>query len=452
MVNSARFDVVVIGMGPGGEVAASRLLAAGRRVAVVERELIGGECGYWACIPSKTLLRPVEARSGARGAAGLGSPGLDWAGLRGYRDQMIRHLDDTRQVDEYRENGATVLRGAARLVGRDPWRVEVAGQRLTAEHVVIATGSAAVRPPIEGLDEVEVWTNREATTLTEIPERAVLVGGGAVGVELAYFLAGMGTRVVLAQRGDRLLTREEPRVGELVAERLRRDGVDVRTGTQVRRAARAGGGTVVEFDDGTREETDVVILGAGRRPRTDGLGLADVGVEAGERGLAVDERCRVADGLWAAGDVTGVALFTHVAKYQGRLVADGILGRERRADYTGVPRVVFAEPEIAAVGLTAAQAAAAGIETVAAEVDLPTSLARPWTYETEPRGTLGLLADRDRRTLVGAWAVAPLSGEWIHTAALAIRAGLPVDSLDDGIAQFPTYSEGYALAAERLEF
>ncbi|RCV48059.1 dihydrolipoyl dehydrogenase family protein [Marinitenerispora sediminis] len=450
MVDSARFDVVVIGMGPGGEVAASRLLDAGLRVAVVERELVGGECAYWACIPSKTLLRPPEARAEARGAAGLRTPDLDWPALRAYRDTMVRHLDDTRQVDGYRERGATVLRGTARVVGRDPWRVEAAGQLLTADHVVVATGSAAVRPPIEGLDAAEVWTNREATALTEIPERAVLVGGGAVGVELAYFLAGMGTRVTLAQRGDRLLTREEPRVGELAADLLGRAGVTVRTGTQVRRVRREGAATVVDFDNGTHEPTDVVVLGTGRRPRTDGLGLEEVGVEVGARGLAVDERCRVADGLWAAGDVTGVALFTHVAKYQGRVVADGILGRDRRADYTGVPRVVFAEPEIAAVGLTAEQAAAAGIETVTAEVDLAENLARPWTYETEPRGVLGLVADRRRRTVVGAWAVAPLAGEWIHTAALAVRAGLTVDHLDSGIAQFPTYSEGYALAAERL--
>jgi dihydrolipoamide dehydrogenase len=447
-----RFDAVVIGMGPGGEVVASRLLAAGQRVAVVERELVGGECAYWACVPSKTLLRPPEARAEAGRAAGLSRPPLDWPALRDYRDYMVRHLDDAKQVAGYERQGATVVKGAARIVGRDPWRVEVGDRRLTTAHLVVATGSEPLRPPVDGLDQVPVWTNREATGLREIPRRALMIGGSAVGVELGQFLARMGSSVTLVQRGPRLLDREEPRIGELVAERLRADGVDVRVGRQATAARRDGADPVVDLDDGSSVPTDVVVLGAGRRPRTDGLGLAEVGVSLDERGaLPVDEQGRVTeDGLWAVGDVTGVAMFTHVATYQGRVVADTIIGKSRTADYTAIPRVVFADPEIAAVGLTRAQAEQRGIDVAAAEISLPDVLARPWTYQTDPTGTLGVLADRREGRLVGAWAVAPLAGEWIHQAALAIRARIPITTLLDGVAQFPTFSEGYLKVLEAL--
>lgn len=447
------FDVIVIGAGPGGEVAASRLLAGGLRVALVERELIGGECAYWACIPSKTLLRPPEARAEARNTAGLSTPEHDWAAIREYRDYMIRHLDDTDQVNGYRDSGATVLRGTARLVGRDPWRVQVDDRQLTTGHVVIATGSQAVHPPVAGLDHVPVWTNREATTLRDIPDRVVMIGGSAVGVELGQFLARMGSHVTLVQRGPRLLGREDPRMGDLVAEQLAQDGVTIRVGRTAVAARRYGGDTVVELDDGGYLVTDVIVLGTGRRPRTEGLGLDAVGVRPDARGaLAVDEHCRVTDdGLWALGDVTGVAMFTHVAQYQGRVAADTILGKPRRADYTGVPRVVFAHPEIAAVGLTADRARDQGVPVATTELDLAQTLARPWTYETQPGGTFGLVADRQRRVLVGAWAVAPMAGEWIHQAALAVRAAVPIDTLRDGIAQFPTYSEALVKAAENLD-
>src|SRR6266568_4830074 len=313
-------------MGPGGEAAAGRLLEAGRRVAVVERELIGGECAYWACIPSKTLLRGPEARAEAGRAAGVATPALEWAGLREYRDYMVRHLDDTAQVSGYQQAGATVVKGAARLAG--PGQVEAGGQLLEADHVMIATGSQPVRPDIEGLDQVTVWTNREATTVRDIPGRVLLIGGSAVGVELGQFYARMGAQVTIVQRADRLIDREGPRVGELAEQALAADGVTVRTRRTVIRARRADSGTVVTLDDGTLVDTDVVILG----------------------------------------DVTGVALFTHVAMYQGRIAADNILGRDRAAAYEGIPRVVFADPEIAAVGLTAAQAAAHGVSAATAEI------------------------------------------------------------------------------------
>ncbi|HLI38601.1 MAG TPA: NAD(P)/FAD-dependent oxidoreductase [Streptosporangiaceae bacterium] len=444
-----RFDVIIIGMGPGGEACAGRLLAAGKRVAVIEKELIGGECAYWACIPSKTLLRPPEARAEATRAAGLATPALDWAGLRDYRDYMVRHLDDTAQVAGYEKAGATVIKGQARLAG--PGRVEAAGRLLQADHVVIATGSQPVRPPVEGLDQVPVWTNREATSVRDIPSRVLLIGGSAVGVELGTFYARMGAAVTVIQRAGRLVDREDPRVGALAEQALAADGVTVRTGRTVARAGRAAGGAVVTLDDGSQVETDVVILAAGRRPSTGGLGLQAAGIAPDQRGaIPVDGQCRAGDGLWALGDVTGVALFTHVAMYQGRVVAGNILGRPRAASYHGIPRVVFGDPEIAAAGLTADQARAAGISLAAAEISLADAIARPYTYERDPRGALGLLADRDRRILVGAWAVAPLASEWIHTAALAIRAAIPLDVLLDQVAQFPTYSEAYLAALDQL--
>lgn len=454
------FDVVVLGMGPGGEVAAGLLLRAGKRVAVVERELIGGECAYWGCVPSKTLLRAPDAVAEADRAPGVRRPALNWPVLRDYRDWMIRHLDDAGQVEGYTRRGATVVKGAGQLAGRTAdgqLRVQVGGRELTARHVIVATGSEPTRPPIPGLEEgsgVPVWTNREATTLRDIPARAVVLGGGAVAVELGQFLARTGSHVTLVQRGPRLVTREDPRVGELIQAALAADRVDVLLGRQPVRATRTDTGARVELDDASILDADVVVLATGRRPRVHDLGLDTVGVETDtdrSGGVPVDDRCRLGDGLWAIGDVTGQALFTHVAKYQARVAAENILGRDRRASYDGIPRVIFADPEIAAVGLTTEQASRRGLNVGTAEIDLPKAITRPWTYETDPRGTLGLLADRDRKILLGAWAVAPLAGEWIHQAALAIRAAVQLEVLRDQVAQYPTYTEAYLAALDRLD-
>lgn len=450
---SEHFDAIVIGMGTGGEAAAYRLVASGKRVAVIEKELIGGECAYWACIPSKTLLRSTEARVEAERTAGLTRPGLEWTTLRDYRDFMVRHLDDSGQVDSLRKLGATVIKATARLAG--PGQVEVQGRTLTADHVVIATGAAPSHLSIAGLADVPVWTNRQTTTLTRIPERVTFLGGGATGIELGHFLTRMGSQVTIVQRGARLLDREDPALGDLIAELLTADGIDVRPGVRahtVRRASgRRGEEIVVELDDGTTVDTDVLVNATGRTPCTASLNLEAVGVRPGSRGhIEVDENCRAGDGLWAVGDVTGVALFTHVATYQGRVVADNILGRPRVANYTAVPRMVFTQPEIAAVGLTPALARGQGIDIVASTLQLADDIARPYTYETDPYGTFTLIADRRRRTLVGAWAVAPLAGEWINTAAFAIRHHLTIDDLADAIVQFPSYTEALTLAADKL--
>ncbi len=366
-----RFDVIILGMGPGGEVAAGRLLKAGKSVAVVEKELIGGECAYWACIPSKTLIRPPEVRGEATRAAGASTPTLDVQAVFDYRDVMIRHLDDSRQVEGYEKKGAVVIKGEGCLKGAG--RVEVNGEEYEAEHVILATGSYSNPLPVEGLDEVTVWTNREATTTREVPARAVIMGGGPNGVETSQWLSRLGCEVTLVQHADVLVNREDRRVGEIIKGVLEEEGIGVRVGRRVERARKEGDGAVVTLDDGEEIPTDVVVTVAGRTPRSEGIGLESVGIEPDEKGISVDERCRVIgapEGVWAVGDVTGKLLFTHVAQYQGRVAVANILGRDRRANYDGVPRVVFSDPEIAAVGLTEEEARSRGIDVTAVTVDL----------------------------------------------------------------------------------
>jgi pyruvate/2-oxoglutarate dehydrogenase complex dihydrolipoamide dehydrogenase (E3) component len=411
--------------------------------------LIGGECAYWACVPSKTLLRAPAARTEAARAQGVTTPDLDWADLRDYRDYMVRHLDDTAQVEGYQDQGVTVVKGLASFVG--PRTITAADRELSADNILIATGSEPSIPPIEGLAEVPVWTNREATNLTEIPGRALMVGGSAVGVELSTFLAHFGTHVTIVESADRLLDREDPRVGELVTGQLSDAGVTIHISNTARRARREDSDTVVTLDDGSEVRVDVIIIGAGRRPRTAVLGLDRTGITLDERGaIPVDASCRAGEGLWAIGDVTAVMPFTHVGMYQARVAADTILGHSRVASYDGIPRVVFGVPEIAAVGTTTATARAAGHDVITAELDLADSITRPYTFEKLPRGTLGLIADRSEQRLLGAYAVAPLASEWIHQAALAIRARIPLEMLLDQVAQYPTYSEAYLAALEAL--
>jgi dihydrolipoamide dehydrogenase len=449
---SEEFDAVIIGAGPGGEVVADELIDAGRRVAMVERELVGGECPYWACIPSKALLRPGEAQGEARRAFGVSTPALDWKDTAAYRDWIVRGLDDAGSVKAYEGKGAAIVRGTGRIAG--PGRVDVDGRVLEAEHVIVATGSSSNVPPIEGLEDVPYWTNREATTLAEVPDRVMLVGGGPVAVELSQVMSRFGAQVTLVQYPDRLVNREDPRVGELIEAALRDDGIDVRTGVGAESARTAGGPegtTVVGLSDGSEVEVDRLVIAAGRTPRIHDIGLETVGVEPGARSLPIDEGCRLAEGLWAVGDATGVAMFTHLAQYQGRVAAANILGGSRRANYRAVPRVVFSDPEIAAVGLSEEAAREQGIDVATATVDLAASLARPVTYERNPRGELGVVADRARGVLVGAWAVSPLASEFIHEAVVSIRAEVGVDVLLDTVRQFPTFAEGMFKALDRLE-
>jgi pyruvate/2-oxoglutarate dehydrogenase complex dihydrolipoamide dehydrogenase (E3) component len=446
-----KFDAIILGMGPGGENVAGRLLRAGKNVAVVERELVGGECAYWACIPSKTLLRPPELKGEATRAFGTGTPQIYPEDLFDYRDYIIRNLDDSGTVENYEGIGATVIRGEGRLAGQGC--VEVNGETLEADHVVVATGSEQNMLPIEGIEEVTVWTNREATTTRDVPGRAVIVGGGANGIETSQWLSRLGCDVTTVQSPETLINREDPQVGELLKGYLVDEGIGVRVGRRAEKARKEGEDAVITLDDGEEIRTDVLIMTAGRTPRVEGIGLESIGVKENKRGLAVDDRCRVegTSGLWAVGDVTGVLLFTHVAQYQGRIVAANILGGDRRADYNGVPRVVFSDPEVAATGLTEEGARDRGMNVTSVNLDLSSAIARPVTYEKKPRGNLGLVVERDEKVLVGAWAVAPQAGEWIHQACLAVKARISVDTMLDSVFQFPTFSQGYLEALEKMD-
>ena len=445
---SDRFDVVILGGGPAGEVALNTLLKAGKRVALIEKEVLGGECSNWGCIPSKTLLRPTELKGKCTRAAGVLTPALDFTRLAAYRDYMVSSHDDARRVTRYEDRGVTVFKDEGRIDG--PGRVAVNGRVLETDAIIVATGAEAVTPPIPGLVEAGFWTNREATDLTEIPESAVVIGGGAVGCELAQFLARFGARVTIVQGPPRLADRENPQIGELLAELLEGDGVELKLGRRAQAVRLEDGERVVTLDDGSEVRGEVLLVATGRRPRTKDIGLESVGVEPSPRGISVDEQCRAAEGVWAIGDVTGIAMFTHVGKYQGRIAAAGILGMPMTADYRAVPRVMFTDPEIAAVGMTEAEATERGYHIHTATIDLPTSIARPYTFQEEPKGTLGIIVDADREVLLGAWAVAPLAGEWIHQAVLAIRAEIPIAVLKDTIAQFPSFSEGFGAALRAL--
>jgi pyruvate/2-oxoglutarate dehydrogenase complex dihydrolipoamide dehydrogenase (E3) component len=443
------FDVAILGAGPAGEHAANALVGAGRRVLLIERELIGGECSNWACIPTKTLLRPTEVRGESERAAGTGPAPLQWPELDRYRDYMTSAGDDSSRVKGYDELGVTVVKGHGQLAG--PGRVEVDGSSFSAEQILISTGSDPVIPPLAGLEQAGYWTNREATALHELPASAVVLGGGPVGVELAQFLHRFGTRVSLVQGAARLIPREDQRVCELLTDALRETGIDVHLDAHAQAVRRDGDERVIRLDDGRELAGEQLIVATGRRPRSHGIGLETIGVQPGGHGIPIDGHCRVTDGVWAAGDCTGVMLFTHLAKYQARVAMADMRGAPVAADYRAIPRVIFTDPEIAAVGLTAEQAEEQGLEVAIATIKLAESIARPSTYEQDPRGELSLIVDRRRRVLVGAWAVSPLASEWIHQAVLAIRAEVSYEVLLDTVPQFPSYSEALLSALQALE-
>jgi pyruvate/2-oxoglutarate dehydrogenase complex dihydrolipoamide dehydrogenase (E3) component len=448
-----RYDVAILGAGPGGEHAAYALAAAGRKVALIERELIGGECSNWACIPTKTLLRPTEVRAESQRAAGIDAASLNWPDLSAYRDYMTSAGDDSARAANYASMGVEVVRGSGRLTG--PGALDVDGRRVEADQILISTGSEPVIPPVPGLAESGYWTNREATALHELPASVVVVGGGPVGIELAQFLRRFDCAVTLVQGSARLADREDQRVSELLEQSLQADGIDVRTSAHATRVSVDSDVRVVELDDGSTVRGERLVIAVGRRPRSAEIGLETIGITLDPKRpgpVPIDEHCRVADGVWAAGDCTGVMLFTHLAKYQARIAMADMAGHPVVADYRAIPRVIFTDPEVAAVGMSEAQARDAGLDVAVAKLDLPSGgVARTYTYERDPRGEMTLVFDRGSRTMVGAWAVAPLASEWIHQAVLAIRARVPYEVLVDTVPQFPSFSEAYLLALLALE-
>ncbi len=443
-----RYGTVVIGSGPGGRWAARELAGAGMRVALAEHELVGGECPWWACIPSKTLIRPPEVQWEARSSAGVGEADLDWEDTRRYRDYMVSDWDDSKKAKSLEEAGIEIVRGRARIARRG--RVEVGERMLEAEHVVVATGTTTAVPSIDGLDGVEFWTNREATGLKEVPRSVAVVGGGPVVVELGQMLRRFGSEVTLIEAADRLLSREDDHVSAAIEKELKSEGIGLRLGAKATRVAKDGDGLRLSVEGGDDVRAEKLLIAAGRKPNVEDIGLDTVGIEPGKKGIEVDQRCRAGEGVWAVGDVTGVAQFTHVASYQGRVAAADILGREVRADYRAVPRVVFCDPEVAAVGLTQEQAEEQGVKLTTATVELSEADRRE-TYGRDLEGHLTVLADRDRGVVVGAAAVGPLAGEWIHMLVLAIKAEVPIAVLRDSIYQFPTFAEMVQMAVRKLE-
>lgn len=439
-------DVIVIGMGVGGEEVAGTLAEAGLDVLAIERNLVGGECPYWGCIPSKMMVRAAGAlaeteRVDALAGHAHAHPDYSVVAAR-IRDEATDDWDDKVAVDRFEGKGGTFLRGQARLVGAG--EVEVDGDRYTARRgVVIAAGGTPAVPPIEGLQDVEYWTNHEATEAKEAPESLIVLGGGPIGLEIGQSFSRFGTAVTIVEMVDRILPLEEPDNAIALEKVLRSEGIDVRTGVSATAVKRASDGIAIELSDGTLIAAERLLVATGRRLNLPDLGLEAVGLDPKGRSIPVDEHLSAADGLWAVGDITGEGAFTHVAVYQGRIAAADILGLPHDPpDYSAVPRVTFTDPEVASVGLSEDEAKKKG-HSVRIGLANTASSARGWIHGPgAEHGVIKLVADADKEVLIGASIMSPVAGELIGFAALAIKEQIPLRHLRDVIYPYPTFVRG----------
>jgi pyruvate/2-oxoglutarate dehydrogenase complex dihydrolipoamide dehydrogenase (E3) component len=457
-VSEHEVDVVVIGMGPGGEYAADQLAKAGLLVAGVENSLVGGECPYWGCVPSKMMIRAADLVTEGRripGLAGSAAVRPDWAPVaRRIRDEATDNWDDKAAADRFTGLGGLLFRGQGRIIG--PGRVAVGGDVLRARRaVVINTGTAPAIPPIPGLAGTPYWTNHQAIETEQVPDSLIVLGGGAIGAELAQVFSRFGAEVTVVEALDRLLPPEEPEAGALLAEVFGREGIRVRTGAKAERVTHdrdAGdrGRFTVTLADGGELGGSALLVATGRRADLAAVGTGRVGIDENQRAVPVDDHMRAAPGVWALGDVVGKGAFTHMSMYHAQLVVADILGHEHHpAEYHAVPRVTFTDPEIGSVGLTEAQAREQGLDVRTGVTQVPTST-RGWIHKAGNDGFIKLVEDSGRGVLVGATSAGPWGGEVLSMLTLAVHAAVPTKRLREMIYAYPTFHRAVEDALREL--